>query len=83
MALGDHEGVVESPDIGEKFEHNETGEVVEVVSHMFQKHPDDERASECLNTPFVVERQSDGQEIGFEDVPEFYASYDHLDAGGD
>jgi len=66
----------ESPEIDSVFEHTETGDRVTVVSHMLTKNPSDDRADPALKTPFVVERESDGEEIGFETPAEFYSEYE-------
>lgn len=57
----------ESPEIGSSFVHQQTGERVEVVEHMFQDEAD---------TPFVVRRESDGEEIGFETPEQFFSEYE-------
>jgi len=59
---------VESPAKGRTFEHKDTGEQVEVIQHMFDSEDDP-------TTPFVVQRQSDGQKIGFESPAQFYEKY--------
>jgi len=66
----------ESPEINSVFEHTETGDRVTVVSHMLTKDPSDDRVDPAPNTPFVVERESDGEQIGFESPAEFYSEYE-------
>ncbi|QCC57260.1 hypothetical protein [Natrinema thermotolerans] len=59
----------ESPEIDATFEHSETGERVTVVEHMFDTDYDSQ-------TPFVVERESDGEQVGFQSPSDFFEDYE-------
>lgn len=60
-----------TPEIESEFKHDESGEHVVVVEHMFDVPP------ESMNgiSPFIIERSSDGERIGFEDAELFYDEY--------
>jgi hypothetical protein len=62
-----------TPEIGSVFMDTQTGETVTVINHMF----DDLSGSVMENSPFVVKREHDGEEIGFEVPSEFYDQYEH------
>jgi len=69
----------ESPETDSVFEHSDTGKRVVVVEHMLTKNPSDDRADPAPDTPFVVERESDGEQIGFESPKQFYSDYEPVD----
>ena len=62
-----------TPEIGSVFTNTQTGETVTVISHMF----DDLSGSVMQHSPFVVKREHDGKEIGFEALSEFYDQYEY------
>lgn len=70
----------ESPAIGTRFEHAETGEVVEVVEHMFGSDSSPRPHPAEPHTPFTVEPTDGGERVGFPGPESFYEEYEPVDA---